>query len=134
MAGKLTQLMKSFEELQAQRERDSELIRELKGKIETKDEKETQREALDREMHDLAEREVEIQEELEKIKLRKRQVSKDLEAVQTGAHSTFNVRAPEEKITMTFGGEQNCSASHLRQFIEHYKLVRMVNMRNLLIL
>ena len=63
------------------------------------------------------------------IRLRKARICKELEAAKAWdiRVEVFDVRAPEEK--MTFGGDQNCSASHFRQFIEHYKLIRMVNMR-----
>ena len=133
---KIALLMKSFQELQLQRKEDAELIRELKGKLETRDEKETQKEELTEELRGISERESALQEELEAIQGKKKELEEELKAAHEGGNNKgqqrYDVRAPEEKIAMTFGGDQNCSASHLRQFIEHYKLIRMVNMRNLL--
>ena len=127
MAEKLAQLMKRFEELQFQ-----ELIKELRGKIETRSEKEAKRDALSKKLEEMLRRESDLEGELEQVILEKLELSKEVEAVFIRSTpkwaASICCAASEEKMSMTFGGE----LGHLRQYIEHSKSVRMINMRNLL--
>lgn len=140
MEQQLNDLVEQFAELKKVHKKDREELQKLKNQMgdQISSEEDSRKEKLEEELKEALEVEKELQEKLEATKKRRVEIEEELGTSSlkfTGrglGGKRFDTRAPEEKMELSFGGEQNASALHLRQFIEHYKLVRMVNIRNTL--
>ena len=136
MEAKLENLLEQFKKFEEQRVKDQEEIEKLKGKLDAKSEDETKKEQIQKEIAEITRCEKEWQVKIEEARKKRTELEEQLKTEfkveDDGQTQRFQTRAPEEKINLSFGGEQNSSAQQLRQFIEHYKLVKMVNMRNTL--
>ena len=131
----MQKLLKEFQKLQEQRDKDAEVIKAMKEKIEEKEGEEKIKEELDHELEEINAKEKVLEDELENLREKKKAIQARLltEDVTGRPKKAFDTVRAEERISLAFGGDQNCTAQHLRQFISHYELVRMINIRNTIV-